>query len=399
MPFAARRDAAATADRCDRSSRRIARAAYDFAQAGRSAVTSLEILGCRLDPIDADDATARILALARERRELAGRHARHRDGRLRAAATRAFAQSSTTARSRSAIRSDCSPSLDGAVRRLRERVTGVELIERLCAGAAAQGCRSIFLGGATGVAADAAAILRSRFPGLLVAGTRNGYFREDETSAVVRRSQPAARGCSSSGMGSPRQEYWLAEHLRETGCGAGIGVGGSFDVIAGRIERAPQLVRRLGLEWLYRLVKEPRRWRRQLALPRFVWLVALDELGFRPVRKEARRLVKAMILAGGLSTRLYPLTKLVPKPLVPVAGVPNAAHLIRYLKAYGFDEIAINVHYLAEAIVAALGDGSRFGVKLHYSLRTRAARQRRRREERRRASSATRRLSSSAATK
>ena len=77
--------------------------------------------------------------------------------------------------------------------------------------------------------------------------------------------------------------------------------------------------------------------------------------------------MKAMILAGGLSTRLYPLTKRVPKPLVPVAGVPNAAHLLRYLKEYGFDEIAMNLHYHAEAIVAALGDGSRFGVKIHYS--------------------------------
>ncbi|HET6275774.1 MAG TPA: NDP-sugar synthase [Candidatus Cybelea sp.] len=74
-----------------------------------------------------------------------------------------------------------------------------------------------------------------------------------------------------------------------------------------------------------------------------------------------------MILAGGLSTRLYPLTKRVPKPLVPVAGVPNAAHLLHYLKAYGFDEIAINTHYLADAIHETLGDGSRFGVKLHYS--------------------------------
>jgi len=77
--------------------------------------------------------------------------------------------------------------------------------------------------------------------------------------------------------------------------------------------------------------------------------------------------VKAMILAGGLSTRLYPLTKRVPKPLVPVAGVPNAAHLLRYLKAYGIDEIAMNLHYRADAIVAALGDGSAFDVKLHYS--------------------------------
>jgi mannose-1-phosphate guanylyltransferase len=77
--------------------------------------------------------------------------------------------------------------------------------------------------------------------------------------------------------------------------------------------------------------------------------------------------VKAMILAGGLSTRLYPLTKQVPKPLVPVAGVPNAVHLINYLRAYGFDDIAINTHYLADAITQTLGDGSRFGVRLTYS--------------------------------
>ena len=74
-----------------------------------------------------------------------------------------------------------------------------------------------------------------------------------------------------------------------------------------------------------------------------------------------------MILAGGLSTRLYPLTKSVPKPLVPIAGVPNAIHLMRYLKAYGYDEIVINLHYLADAIVRTLGDGSNYGVRLHYS--------------------------------
>ncbi|GAC1498920.1 MAG: hypothetical protein NVS1B14_02110 [Vulcanimicrobiaceae bacterium] len=77
-------------------------------------------------------------------------------------------------------------------------------------------------------------------------------------------------------------------------------------------------------------------------------------------------LLKAIILAGGLSTRLYPLTRQVPKPLVPVAGEPNAIHLIRYLKQYGYDEIAINVHYLADAITARLGDGRAFGVRLTY---------------------------------
>ncbi|GAC1394004.1 MAG: NDP-sugar synthase [Vulcanimicrobiaceae bacterium] len=75
---------------------------------------------------------------------------------------------------------------------------------------------------------------------------------------------------------------------------------------------------------------------------------------------------KAMILAGGMSTRLYPLTRQVPKPLVPIAGIPNAVNLIRYLKSYGCTEIAINVHYLADHIVRELGDGSQFGVRLTY---------------------------------
>ncbi len=76
--------------------------------------------------------------------------------------------------------------------------------------------------------------------------------------------------------------------------------------------------------------------------------------------------MKAMILAGGMSTRLYPLTRTVPKPLVPVVGEPISAHILRWLKSFGYDEIAINVHYLAEAIQARFGDGSEFGVKLHY---------------------------------
>ena len=76
--------------------------------------------------------------------------------------------------------------------------------------------------------------------------------------------------------------------------------------------------------------------------------------------------MRAMILAGGLSTRLYPLTKQVPKPLVPVALAPNAVHVIRYLASFGCDEIALNVHYYARAIVDCLGDGSAYGVRLHY---------------------------------
>lgn len=76
--------------------------------------------------------------------------------------------------------------------------------------------------------------------------------------------------------------------------------------------------------------------------------------------------MKAMILAGGMSTRLYPLTRQVPKPLVPIAGEPITAHVLRWLASFGYDEIAINVHYLADAIHACFGDGSRYGVRLRY---------------------------------
>jgi N-acetylglucosaminyldiphosphoundecaprenol N-acetyl-beta-D-mannosaminyltransferase len=117
-----------------------------------------------------------------------------------------------------------------------------------------------------------------RYPGLQIAGTHDGFFTGDQTPAIVRDIAAGGARLLFVGMGSPRQEFWLAEHLRETGCGAGVGVGGSFDVISGRVTRAPRIARRLGLEWLYRLITEPRRWRRQLALPRFAWLILLEEL-------------------------------------------------------------------------------------------------------------------------
>jgi N-acetylglucosaminyldiphosphoundecaprenol N-acetyl-beta-D-mannosaminyltransferase len=247
-------------------------------------VTSLQILGCRLDPVDSSEAAQRILTLAEQ----------GCGAQVVTLGTEMVVYAQCDARFRSIVNESALSICDtvgllAVARRrgapLRERVAGVELIERICAGAAAKGVPVYFLGGAQGVAADAAATLKARFPTLLVTGTHNGYFRDDETPSIVQTIAQSGARLLLVGLGSPRQEYWLAEHLRETECGAGIGVGGSFDVISGRIERAPQVVRRLGLEWLYRLVKEPWRWRRQLALPRFVWLVALDELGFPAARK------------------------------------------------------------------------------------------------------------------
>lgn len=240
----------------------------------------MEILGCRLDAIDAAEATTRILALAR----------RSDAAQVVTLGTEMVVYAQRDARFRATVNS-CALSLCDTVgllavarwrgAALRDRVTGVELVDRLCAGAAAAGLAVYFLGGASGVAADAAAILKARFPGLVVAGARDGFFADAEGGDVAAAIAASGARLLFAGMGSPRQEYWLAQHLQQTGCGVGIGVGGSFDVIAGRVRRAPGFVRRAGLEWLYRLLKEPYRWRRQLALPRFVWLVALDGLGLR----------------------------------------------------------------------------------------------------------------------
>jgi len=246
-------------------------------------VDSIEILGCRLDVLDATQATARILSFARE----------GSGAQIVTLGTEMVVHAQRDDRFREIVNASALSLCDtvGVLRvarrrgaRLDERVTGIELVERLCAQAAREALPVYFLGGAEGVAADAAAIMEARFPGLIVAGTRNGYFSPGDADAAVAEIRASGAKLLFVGLGSPRQELWLAEHLRDTGVGAAVGVGGSFDVLGGRVARAPQIMRRLGLEWLYRLVKEPHRWRRQLALPYFVWLVALDGFGF-PAKK------------------------------------------------------------------------------------------------------------------
>lgn len=242
----------------------------------------MEILGCRLDPIDADAATDAIFGFVREKK----------GAQVVTLGTEMVVYAQRDERFRNAVNA-CALSLCDTVglltvarkrgATLRERVTGVELIEHLCARAASVGTSVYLFGAAEGVAAEAAVALQTRYPGLVVAGTRSGFFRPEESASIADAIRASGAGLLFVGLGSPRQEFWLSDHLAATGAGAGIGIGGSFDVIAGRVVRAPELWRHLNLEWLYRLVKEPQRWRRQLALPRFVWLVARDRQSKRGV--------------------------------------------------------------------------------------------------------------------
>jgi N-acetylglucosaminyldiphosphoundecaprenol N-acetyl-beta-D-mannosaminyltransferase len=169
---------------------------------------------------------------------------------------------------------------------LRERVTGVELVDALAARSAARGDGRLYLlGGAGDTAARAAEALRRRYPGVSIAGARDGYFRPEESDAVAVAIRASGANVLLAGLGSPKQELWLARYLSLTGCGAGIGIGGSLDVQAGNVERAPAFFQRAGLEWAYRLAKEPRRWRRQLALPRFAVAAVTEALTARKLGK------------------------------------------------------------------------------------------------------------------
>jgi N-acetylglucosaminyldiphosphoundecaprenol N-acetyl-beta-D-mannosaminyltransferase len=164
---------------------------------------------------------------------------------------------------------------------LQERVTGVELVDALAARSASAGdVRLYLLGGAGDTAARAGEALRRVYPGAIISGARDGYFRAEESGAVAAAIRASSANVLLAGLGFPKQELWIERYLTQTGCGAGIGIGGSLDVYAGNVVRAPVFFRRTGLEWAHRLAKEPRRWRRQLALPRFA-LAALREAVIR----------------------------------------------------------------------------------------------------------------------
>jgi N-acetylglucosaminyldiphosphoundecaprenol N-acetyl-beta-D-mannosaminyltransferase len=172
-----------------------------------------------------------------------------------------------------------------AGRPVPERVTGIDLMMRLVEKAAAEGWRVYLLGAAPGVAEEAAERLSRLYPGLQVAGCRHGYFQEDEGYKVAEEISKARPDLLFAALGAPKQEIWIDRYLEKSGATVAIGVGGSLDVLAGRVRRAPRWVRRLRLEWLYRLLSNPSRWRRQLVLPLFAWLV-IREYKLKRIRQD-----------------------------------------------------------------------------------------------------------------
>jgi N-acetylglucosaminyldiphosphoundecaprenol N-acetyl-beta-D-mannosaminyltransferase len=146
--------------------------------------------------------------------------------------------------------------------KLPERVAGSDLVPALCERAAKHGHRIFLLGAAPGVAEQAAANLQIRFPGVTIAGTLAPPFRDltpTEADELLQAVRTARADLLFVAFGQPKGEVWVAEHFRDLGVPVTMQVGATLDFLAGRVSRAPRWIQRVGLEWAYRLLREPRR--------------------------------------------------------------------------------------------------------------------------------------------
>ncbi|MGO9111338.1 MAG: WecB/TagA/CpsF family glycosyltransferase [Thermoguttaceae bacterium] len=165
---------------------------------------------------------------------------------------------------------------------VRDNVNGTDLFPRLAAALEGTGKRIYLLGGRPGVAKGVACWLAKNYPGVQLAGWRNGYFSAEEEAKVIEDIRRCGADLVLVALGAPRQEIWIRRSRSKLGAKVVIGVGGLFDFFSGRIPRAPRWIRKLGMEWCYRLYREPKRlWRRYL-VGNVVFLSRLAQIRLAP---------------------------------------------------------------------------------------------------------------------
>ncbi len=156
---------------------------------------------------------------------------------------------------------------------LKERVTGIDLMTEICRQAAPNSWPVYLLGGRPGIAQAAAENLEKLFPGIEIAGFRDGYFNPEEESSVVEEINASGAKILFAALGAPKQEFWLNSQKNTLNAKVLMGVGGSLDVLSGQVKRAPLIFQKLGIEWLWRLLLQPWRIKRALVLPKFMLAV------------------------------------------------------------------------------------------------------------------------------
>lgn len=165
--------------------------------------------------------------------------------------------------------------------KIKERVAGYDLVQKIFEKLKDTEYKVYFFGGSPGVASTAAKKMSKKYPGLSIVGTRNGYFSSKDEKDIIDDIKRSGADLLLVGLGAPKQEKWIYENMRLTGAKVSIGVGGSFDVMSGKVKRAPVFFQKCGLEWFYRLLCQPTRLKRMLKLPKFVLVVFLNKLGIK----------------------------------------------------------------------------------------------------------------------
>lgn len=154
---------------------------------------------------------------------------------------------------------------------LPERVAGFDLVQNTMKESVYKGYRYYFLGSKPGVADQAAENMRQKYPGIQIVGTRDGYFKEEDEMQIIEDINQSGANILLVALGAPKQELWIDKYKSQFKyVRVAIGVGGSLDVMAGTVKRAPEFFQKVGLEWFYRLVSQPTRAKRMILLPQFI---------------------------------------------------------------------------------------------------------------------------------
>lgn len=153
---------------------------------------------------------------------------------------------------------------------IRQRITGIEVMENIIKKCEEEGKAIYLLGAKQNVLDVCVTNLKKRYPLLNISGSHNGYFDLDDCESILTDIKSSAPYALFVAMGTPKQDIFISQNMNELPCSIYMGVGGSFDVFAGKVKRAPKWMIALGLEWLYRVIKEPSRIKRLVSIPKFL---------------------------------------------------------------------------------------------------------------------------------
>jgi N-acetylglucosaminyldiphosphoundecaprenol N-acetyl-beta-D-mannosaminyltransferase len=267
---------------------------------------------------------------------------------------------------------------------LKQNVNGTDLFPRLCDMFEKRDASVFLLGGQPGVAEQVAEVIRVRWPRLRIVGVRDGFFTVAQEGEVAAEVSASWADVVLVARGVPMQDVFIDRHLHHLGAKVAIGVGGLFDFVSGRINRAPSWMRDSGLEWIYRLIQEPSRmWRRYLVGNlTFLGRIAFQRLGLRSravdnFHAEPSVPYESMSGVGALRTVLFatstaptdvPVASDFPAALLPFGATTFIEHVLEQLASHGVRHIDLVVSSRPEELRRVLGQGERWGVQLRWHL-------------------------------